>query len=55
MFTLSNKLLSGVTVVTSPKFSPKLSSKSEDDLPVWVILMKGEIEISYRVSWRTGG
>jgi len=55
MFTLSNKLLSGVTVATSPKFSPKLSSKSEDDLPVWVILMKGEIEISYRVSWRTGG
>ncbi|WP_457752481.1 hypothetical protein [Thermococcus sp.] len=55
MFTLSNKLLSGVTIASTPQFKPKLPEKSEDNLPVWVILMKGEVEISYRVSWRTGG
>ena len=55
MFTLSNKLLTGVTITKSSEFKPKPPMDSQSELPVWIILMKGEVEISYRVSWRTGG
>ena len=55
MFTLSNRLLTGVTVNPTSTSKPRIGMDSEKDLPVWIILMKGEVEITYRVSWRTGG
>ncbi|MCD6372057.1 MAG: hypothetical protein J7L37_00665 [Thermococcus sp.] len=55
MFTLSDRLLTGITVGFPPESKPKSSGGLEKDLPVWIVLMKGEVEISYRVSWRTGG
>jgi len=50
MFVPSDKLISGVKII-SPSGPPKPPQSSKIDLPVWVVLMKGEVEISYRVSW----
>ncbi len=55
MFPLSNKLLTGVTVTPTSEFKPNPSTDFQAELPIWIILMKGEVVITYRVSWRTGG
>jgi hypothetical protein len=52
VFRLTPILLSRVSMPTlgkHPKFEPKF------DFPVWIVFMKREVEITYRVSWTNSG
>lgn len=52
MFGLSDKLITGVSI---PSLQPAIRGKKsalEEELPVWIIMMKGSVEITYWVSWK---
>ncbi|WP_297500879.1 hypothetical protein [Thermococcus sp.] len=52
IFHLTNSLISGVRV---PSFAQKPRRRAGFDFPVWIVLMRKEIEITYHVSWTNSG
>ncbi len=52
LFHLTTSLLSGVSV---PRYKPKSRRRARFDFPVWIVLMKKDVEITYRVSWTNSG